>query len=343
MKKEGKKISGKELLGFGRELGRKYTEGEYIFRQGDPADSLHVVIKGKVELVLDTTTGEKQLGVLKKGDIFGATTLFAKRSRYSSARAIGSARTMRMEAKTFISRFHQDPSLAFRVLQQMAARIYALDHELTFRLRDHGAPEGEYNYNKFQELDKIIHEEIERVRILNQILALIVVEIADLPKFIAKHGKTFSEQLQKSLSEVMRQQLRSSDIITRLGENGFGLLLYEADGMSASNVMLKLREAFHAAIEQSVEIDTKIAVDIRCGLAIFPEHDDSADLLESARVALATTAVAGNDWIALSPPRYKRVHRVTTPPQKGSIRQPRGSHRALAMAKTLFGIDRASG
>jgi CRP-like cAMP-binding protein len=45
-------------------------------------------------------------------------------------RALGDVRVLTIDKKTFLRRVHEDPSLAFRILQKMSYRIRELDTEL---------------------------------------------------------------------------------------------------------------------------------------------------------------------------------------------------------------------
>ncbi|MBF0284217.1 MAG: cyclic nucleotide-binding domain-containing protein [Magnetococcales bacterium] len=114
-----------------RNLGRILIPGETIFRMGDVSDGLYVIQEGEVEIFIPLPDGgEERLTVLAKGELFGEISLFtADRRRAASARAVREARVMKLDEKMFVSRLHQDPSLGFRLMRQMAQRIQDLDRE----------------------------------------------------------------------------------------------------------------------------------------------------------------------------------------------------------------------
>lgn len=112
------------------ELGHLYKDGEVITQQGDIGSTMFVVQQGKVEISLRTDREEVVLTVLERGDVFGEMALFTKRERSATARALGDARILTVDKRKFMKRVHQDPSLAYRILQKMSERIQRLNSQV---------------------------------------------------------------------------------------------------------------------------------------------------------------------------------------------------------------------
>jgi len=118
-------------------LGKAYRDGEIIVKQGEPGDCMFVVQAGRVEIFTESGGREVRLAVLGEGNVFGEMALFERESRCATARAMGAARVLTLDKKRFLRRVHEDPSLAFRILQMMSQRIRALNVELV-RLKTGG-------------------------------------------------------------------------------------------------------------------------------------------------------------------------------------------------------------
>ena len=118
-------------------LGRIYGDGEVIIKQGEVGNCMYVVQQGEVEVVLENPDAEISLSVLKRGDVFGEMALFTKETRSATVRARGKARVLTVDKRGFLKRVHEDPSLAFRILQKMSERVRNLNQEL-IRLRETG-------------------------------------------------------------------------------------------------------------------------------------------------------------------------------------------------------------
>jgi len=112
------------------DLGRIYTDGETIFREGDPGDVMCVVQFGKVDITKRTAAGETTIATLGQGDIFGEMALFDKQPRSATAVASGEARVLSVDKRKFFTAISRDPTIAFRLLQSMSGRIRRLDEEV---------------------------------------------------------------------------------------------------------------------------------------------------------------------------------------------------------------------
>ena len=91
---------------------------------------MYVIQAGQVEVLQEREGKEIRLSVLDEGDVFGEMALFEREARSATVRALGDARVLTVDKKTFLRRVHEDPSFAFRILQKMSHRIRELDAEL---------------------------------------------------------------------------------------------------------------------------------------------------------------------------------------------------------------------
>jgi flavin-dependent dehydrogenase len=120
------------------ELGKVYQSGEIIVRQGEVGDCMFFVQSGKVEVIKESEGREIRLAELGPGEFFGEMALFEKDVRSATVRPLGEVRVLTVDRKMFLRKIHDDPSLAFRVMQKMSRRIRELDDEL-MRVRSEGA------------------------------------------------------------------------------------------------------------------------------------------------------------------------------------------------------------
>jgi CRP-like cAMP-binding protein len=65
-----------------------YPQGELVFSEGDPGDSLYVIEVGEVKLAADTPTGESTVAWLEAGDSFGEMALLTGKTRSVKAQAM---------------------------------------------------------------------------------------------------------------------------------------------------------------------------------------------------------------------------------------------------------------
>ena len=111
-------------------LGKEYKQGEVIVRQGDVGDCMFVIQNGEVEAVAESNGKELRLRTMGPNEFFGEMALFEKETRTATIRAIRPTRVLTIDKKNFLGGIHEDPSLAFRIVQTMSHRI----RDLTDRL-----------------------------------------------------------------------------------------------------------------------------------------------------------------------------------------------------------------
>jgi len=112
-------------------LGKVYQDGEVIFRKGDAGDCMFVIQEGQVEVVGELDGQEVCLGVSKAGEVIGEMAIFEHQARSATVRALGKARVLTVDEKTFLRYVHQDPSLAYKLLKMLSNRVRKLGTEVT--------------------------------------------------------------------------------------------------------------------------------------------------------------------------------------------------------------------
>lgn len=100
-----------------------FTRGEDLFRQGDPADALYVVLRGRVKLVRHAPTGASTiLDVLSVGDDLDIASVVDGRVHATSARALSDGTSWRLPTPAFRRLLAEWPLLAGNLLRLLAAR-----------------------------------------------------------------------------------------------------------------------------------------------------------------------------------------------------------------------------
>lgn len=283
-----------------RDLGKQFKQGEDIFHQGDPAECMYVIQKGQVEIVVESEYGIKQLVLLNEGDVFGEVSLFAGKLRFATARAVKDTRVLTLDEKSFVSKLHQDPSLAFRMIRQMANRVYDQDRALMHGFFDEkNRFHNVVGFMSYIDLVAVVEKELNRAKRLWQSLAFAIIDIDDFNSMNEKFAIVVGEDLLKSLADTMVNTLRRQDVIGRFGDDQFGLLLYETDGQAAVRVLEKVRKAF-VGLWSRVE-NSDIKATFSCGIAVFPDYKSYAKLNKAAYKALSASKIAGNQIVLANP------------------------------------------
>jgi signal transduction histidine kinase len=99
-----------------------YNAGETYSRQGDPADSMFVILDGQIEMRGDLG-GEAILISLKSGDVTGALPFSRMKQFTVTGRAVTDIRALRFPTAKFPELVQKMPELAKRLVGLMADRI----------------------------------------------------------------------------------------------------------------------------------------------------------------------------------------------------------------------------
>jgi CRP-like cAMP-binding protein len=77
------------------------TKGSVIINQGDPGDSLFIIMEGRCEIVVDEAPGHSiTIAFLGPGDFFGEMALLSEEPRTATARALDDCKLMILDRKT---------------------------------------------------------------------------------------------------------------------------------------------------------------------------------------------------------------------------------------------------
>jgi len=126
-----------------RALGRAYQNGEVVVRQGEVGDCMFTIQEGRLEVLVESDGGsEMQIRVMEKGAIFGEMAVFEHEVRSATVRALGPARVLTIDKRTFLRRIQEDPSLAFNLVRMMSQRIRNLTAQLAEVRNESEAHEG---------------------------------------------------------------------------------------------------------------------------------------------------------------------------------------------------------
>ncbi|MCC6338444.1 MAG: Crp/Fnr family transcriptional regulator [Acidimicrobiia bacterium] len=110
---------------------RSFTRGDLVFRQGDPSESLYVVLEGRVAISTRSSDGrESVVAVLEAGGLFGELGVFDGEPRSADVRALTDC-TLAALAYDHVRRAIDDrPEILRTIVRLLAQRLRATDEAL---------------------------------------------------------------------------------------------------------------------------------------------------------------------------------------------------------------------
>jgi CRP-like cAMP-binding protein len=113
----------------------KYKPKEAIFRQGDPADSIFYIEKGKVKLGVVSKRGkEAVVALLGPGDFLGEGALAGQQRRMFSATPLTECTIVRIEKEAMVRALRSDPEFAEVFLAYVLIRNIRIQEDLVDQL-----------------------------------------------------------------------------------------------------------------------------------------------------------------------------------------------------------------
>jgi CRP-like cAMP-binding protein len=108
--------SGKTLL----ECGANHT----IFRQGEPADAVCFILRGKVQLAVTSHEGKEAIvATLGAGEFFGEGCLAGQPVRMATAHSVGDCRLTKVEKPMIARMLHEEQGLAEAFVTNLLSRV----------------------------------------------------------------------------------------------------------------------------------------------------------------------------------------------------------------------------
>jgi CRP/FNR family cyclic AMP-dependent transcriptional regulator len=112
-----------------------FDEDEAVFTQGDAADALYNLRKGKVKVTVVSNAGKGAvIAVLGAGDFFGEGCLAGQQLRMSTATAMTRCSIMRLERGTVMEMLQTEPAFAELLLSYMLTHAIRTEENLIDQL-----------------------------------------------------------------------------------------------------------------------------------------------------------------------------------------------------------------
>ncbi len=137
---ESKEIRGFDPQSFLASVGAgrssmKYPEGQAIFRQGDPADAVFYIQKGKVRITVVSEHGkEGVIAILEANEFFGEGCLAGQPLHMATATALAKSEVVRVEKETMTRLLRDEPRFSQLFMSFLLTRNIQIEADLVDQL-----------------------------------------------------------------------------------------------------------------------------------------------------------------------------------------------------------------
>jgi CRP/FNR family cyclic AMP-dependent transcriptional regulator len=113
----------------------KYREGETVFLQSSPADSVFYIQKGKVKVTVISEQGKEAIvAILGQDEFCGEGCLTGQLLRLATATTMTECEIMRVEKAAMIRVLHEEPAFSEMFVSHLLARTARVEEDLVDQL-----------------------------------------------------------------------------------------------------------------------------------------------------------------------------------------------------------------
>ncbi len=285
--------------------------GELLFQEGDPSDSVYLLLSGTLEFTQHDNDGEMVPWLSSgHGDFVGEMGLLENRPRSATGRALDTVRVLRFTHDTFMDLVTHSPALVWSLMRTFSARLRQRERAYTLSLQARNRDLAEAA-DRLQELNNHLEQLVvartqelatanERLaalattdevtglynrRYLQETLnrkaaaiqraahpfAIIMVDIDNFKHYNDRNGHLAGDGVLRKVAELLRGVIRGGDVIARYGGEEFCIVLENATPPDAVRVADKLRLAVCDHSFPKGMHQPLGALTISLGVAAFPE------------------------------------------------------------------------
>ena len=121
-------------VGEGRSIG-EYRKDQIVFSQGDPADAVFYIQRGKVKVTVVSEQGkEAVVAMLGTNDFFGEGCLAGQAQRIATVATMTDSVIVRLEKAAIVRVIHQEPAFSGMFIAHLLARAIRVEADLVDQL-----------------------------------------------------------------------------------------------------------------------------------------------------------------------------------------------------------------
>jgi diguanylate cyclase (GGDEF)-like protein len=126
----------------------------------------------------------------------------------------------------------------------------------------------------FRTIMELLENEIARSRRYQKTFGIVMIDIDHLKRINDKHGHLAGNDVLVAFANIIKNCVRTIDIVGRYGGDEFMVILPETDLQHTLVVMERIRDDFNRAkiTSQHVENAKELSLEFSAGIAVFPDN-----------------------------------------------------------------------
>ena len=274
-----------ELRRIGKES--EISRDALLWRQGDIGDEVVVLLEGLFDVVREGPEGDLVvIRTVDAGAILGEMSALDGHARSAAVRAGTQCRVLRVPGAQFRALIRSRPDLLEELFWQQVAWVRSLTEEVarTHRPSILDRLTRLYTERFFRER---LRAELERARETGDLLSIVLAEADDFDRYREAEGARTGDESVAKLAQILHGAARKGDLIARLGDVRFSVLLYGATQGDAERLAERVRERTQATPFKGASALPGGRLTVSLGTATCPMNGARVDsLFDAAELAL---------------------------------------------------------
>jgi len=274
--------------------------GQRLLQGGEPNLYVYVVVSGVLRVDLDD--GSSPLARLGRGEIVGELSLLAGSLATATVVAEETAQLLVLDEGTFWWLAQSSHEFSVGLLVRLAKRMRSNNEAVraSIALRRHfeqvALSDPTTGFRNRRWLDEMLPRIVQRHVHASSPMCIAILDIDHFKRVNDTFGHPAGDAVLMQVAEIVRANLRPTDLASRMGGEEFALIFPETELPGAIVAAERLREAVaSASFDHEGAALPQLTVSL--GLALLEGSDDAQRLLAQADEALYRAKRSGRDRV----------------------------------------------
>ena len=107
-----------------------FAVGQEVCHQGDPGDTMYVILGGTADVLIDTAGGQIAVAEMKKNSFFGEIAILCDVPRTATIKAKEPLSTLKITKDMFYRLVAEFPQMAVEIMRELAHRLEDTNEKL---------------------------------------------------------------------------------------------------------------------------------------------------------------------------------------------------------------------
>lgn len=264
---------------------RSLEPGEVLLTPEIRNTHLYVLTEGRLTVRLDGID-DTPLATLFPGECVGEMSVFEGEYPSAWVQAEETSQVLVIDQETVWSLITESHGVALNLLTILSKRLRSGNLAILMRERNSSVDTltGVHNRDWMEEM---FDREMRRCEMDEQPISLVLLNLDRFSDYQERYGDVVSDQVLRSVASLLQRAIRPGDMMARVGDNEFAILLPTTTADNAYLVATRLRDSINKTTAEDTNYLASITLS---GSVIEPDLNESATSVLNRAYALLADA-----------------------------------------------------